>query len=72
MPRPASGKDVLESARRSLLKARTVSELRQAPAAYIMVYTAGVCLFVPGTLLTALGAAISARIGALFTSGLVR
>ena len=29
-----------------------------APAVYIMVYTAGVCLFVPGTLLTALGAAI--------------
>lgn len=29
-----------------------------APAVYILVYTAGVCLFVPGTLLTALGAAI--------------
>lgn len=29
-----------------------------APAVYVMVYTAGVCLFVPGTLLTALGAAI--------------
>jgi uncharacterized membrane protein YdjX (TVP38/TMEM64 family) len=29
-----------------------------APLAYIIVYAAGVCLFVPGTLLTALGAAI--------------
>lgn len=29
-----------------------------APAAYILIYVAGVCLFVPGTLLTALGAAI--------------
>lgn len=29
-----------------------------APAVYILAYTAGVCLFVPGTLLTALGAAI--------------
>jgi uncharacterized membrane protein YdjX (TVP38/TMEM64 family) len=29
-----------------------------APAVFIMVYTVGVCLFVPGTLLTALGAAI--------------
>ena len=29
-----------------------------APLAYIVVYTLGVCLFVPGTLLTALGAAI--------------
>jgi len=29
-----------------------------APLAFIMVYAAGVCLFIPGTLLTALGAAI--------------
>ena len=29
-----------------------------APIAYIMVYAVGVCLFVPGTLLTGLGAAI--------------
>ena len=29
-----------------------------APLAFIIVYAAGVCLFVPGTLLTALGAAI--------------
>jgi uncharacterized membrane protein YdjX (TVP38/TMEM64 family) len=29
-----------------------------APAVFILVYTAGVCLFVPGTVLTALGAAI--------------
>jgi uncharacterized membrane protein YdjX (TVP38/TMEM64 family) len=29
-----------------------------APLVFIMAYTAGVCLFVPGTLLTALGAAI--------------
>jgi uncharacterized membrane protein YdjX (TVP38/TMEM64 family) len=29
-----------------------------APALFILVYTAGICLFVPGTLLTALGAAI--------------
>ncbi len=29
-----------------------------APAAYVLIYVAGVCLFVPGTLLTALGAAI--------------
>ena len=29
-----------------------------APLAFIMVYAMGVCLFVPGTLLTALGAAI--------------
>ena len=29
-----------------------------APAAYVIIYAAGVCLFVPGTLLTALGAAI--------------
>jgi uncharacterized membrane protein YdjX (TVP38/TMEM64 family) len=29
-----------------------------APLAFILVYTAGVCLFVPGTLLTALGAAL--------------
>jgi len=29
-----------------------------APLFFILVYTAGVCLFVPGTLLTALGAAI--------------
>jgi uncharacterized membrane protein YdjX (TVP38/TMEM64 family) len=29
-----------------------------APLAFILVYTAGVCLFVPGTLLTALGAAV--------------
>lgn len=29
-----------------------------APLAFIMVYTVGVCLFVPGTLLTTLGAAI--------------
>jgi uncharacterized membrane protein YdjX (TVP38/TMEM64 family) len=29
-----------------------------APLAFILVYSAGVCLFVPGTLLTALGAAI--------------
>jgi uncharacterized membrane protein YdjX (TVP38/TMEM64 family) len=29
-----------------------------APLLFILVYTAGVCLFVPGTLLTALGAAI--------------
>jgi uncharacterized membrane protein YdjX (TVP38/TMEM64 family) len=29
-----------------------------APLIFILVYTAGVCLFVPGTLLTALGAAI--------------
>ncbi len=29
-----------------------------APLAFILVYTVGICLFVPGTLLTALGAAI--------------
>ena len=29
-----------------------------APAAFILVYAAGVCLFVPGTLITAIGAAI--------------
>ncbi len=29
-----------------------------APFVFILVYTAGVCLFVPGTLLTALGAAL--------------
>jgi len=29
-----------------------------APVLFILIYTAGVCLFVPGTLLTALGAAI--------------
>jgi uncharacterized membrane protein YdjX (TVP38/TMEM64 family) len=29
-----------------------------APLAFILVYTAGICFFVPGTLLTALGAAI--------------
>lgn len=29
-----------------------------APLLFILVYTAGICLFVPGTLLTALGAAI--------------
>ncbi|HSM73400.1 MAG TPA: TVP38/TMEM64 family protein [Desulfobacterales bacterium] len=29
-----------------------------APLVFILVYTAGVCLFIPGTLLTALGAAI--------------
>jgi uncharacterized membrane protein YdjX (TVP38/TMEM64 family) len=29
-----------------------------APLAFVAVYTAGICLFVPGTLLTALGAAI--------------
>ncbi len=29
-----------------------------APLAFVLVYTAGICLFVPGTLLTALGAAI--------------
>lgn len=29
-----------------------------APALFILVYTGGICLFVPGTLLTALGAAI--------------
>ncbi|MGA2732175.1 MAG: TVP38/TMEM64 family protein [Syntrophobacteraceae bacterium] len=29
-----------------------------APAAYVLIYAAGVCLFIPGTLLTALGAAI--------------
>ncbi|MDI7258925.1 MAG: TVP38/TMEM64 family protein [Thermodesulfobacteriota bacterium] len=29
-----------------------------APLTYMLVYTAGICLFVPGTLLTALGAAI--------------
>ena len=29
-----------------------------APLAFILVYAAGVCLFIPGTLLTALGAAI--------------
>ncbi len=29
-----------------------------APLAFILIYAAGVCLFVPGTLLTALGAAI--------------
>ncbi len=29
-----------------------------APLVFMMVYTAGVCLFVPGTLLTALGAAL--------------
>jgi uncharacterized membrane protein YdjX (TVP38/TMEM64 family) len=29
-----------------------------APLAFVIVYTAGVCLFVPGTILTALGAAI--------------
>jgi len=29
-----------------------------APVVYIMIYTVGVCLFVPGTLLTGLGAAI--------------
>ena len=29
-----------------------------APLVFVLVYTAGICLFVPGTLLTALGAAI--------------
>ena len=29
-----------------------------APVVYILVYTAGVCLFIPGTLLTTLGAAL--------------
>ncbi len=29
-----------------------------APMAFVLVYTAGICFFVPGTLLTALGAAI--------------
>ncbi|MCP4744832.1 MAG: TVP38/TMEM64 family protein [Desulfobacteraceae bacterium] len=29
-----------------------------APIAYILIYTAGICMFVPGTLLTGLGAAI--------------
>jgi len=29
-----------------------------APLLYMLVYTVGICLFVPGTLLTALGAAI--------------
>jgi uncharacterized membrane protein YdjX (TVP38/TMEM64 family) len=29
-----------------------------APLAYVMIYTVGVCLFIPGTLLTAVGAAI--------------
>jgi uncharacterized membrane protein YdjX (TVP38/TMEM64 family) len=29
-----------------------------APVAYVLIYVAGVCLFIPGTLLTALGAAI--------------
>ena len=29
-----------------------------APVAYVLIYAAGVCLFIPGTLLTALGAAI--------------
>ena len=29
-----------------------------APVVYMMIYTVGVCLFVPGTLLTGLGAAI--------------
>jgi uncharacterized membrane protein YdjX (TVP38/TMEM64 family) len=29
-----------------------------APLVFMLVYTAGVCLFVPGTLLTALGAAL--------------
>ena len=29
-----------------------------APLAFVLVYTVGICLFVPGTLLTALGAAI--------------
>jgi uncharacterized membrane protein YdjX (TVP38/TMEM64 family) len=29
-----------------------------APLAFVLIYTAGICLFVPGTLLTALGAAI--------------
>ena len=29
-----------------------------APAAFILIYAAGVCLFVPGTLITAIGAAI--------------
>ena len=29
-----------------------------APLVFILVYTAGVCLFIPGTLLTGLGAAI--------------
>ncbi|NIO05670.1 MAG: TVP38/TMEM64 family protein [Proteobacteria bacterium] len=29
-----------------------------APLAFMLIYTAGICLFVPGTLLTALGAAI--------------
>ena len=29
-----------------------------APAAYVLIYAAGVCLFIPGTLLTALGAAL--------------
>jgi len=29
-----------------------------APAAYVVIYAVGVCLFVPGTVLTALGAAI--------------
>jgi len=35
MSRPASGKEVLENARRSLSKARTVSELRQAQAVFL-------------------------------------
>ena len=29
-----------------------------APAAFILIYAVGVCLFVPGTLITAIGAAI--------------
>jgi transposase len=35
MSRPASGKEVLENARDCLLKARTVSELRQAQAVFL-------------------------------------
>lgn len=45
------------------LRAETLSRLFEAagfwaPVAYIVIYAAGICLFVPGTLLTALGAAI--------------
>jgi uncharacterized membrane protein YdjX (TVP38/TMEM64 family) len=49
-----------------------------APLVYVLVYTLGVCLFVPGTLLTALGAAIFGPywgflyvwVGAMFGSSL--
>ena len=40
-----------------------------APLAFILVYTVGICFFVPGTLLTALGAAFSVRTGDSCMSG---